>query len=174
MAAGALMRFRLAEPSVAALCEHLRARLPDAVAQVNAEVTDDLYVSEPAVLDYPLPLELQTAWPLVCVTRERGLFTDDTGWTTGAQWTLALWVFVQDPDPQGLARRLERTLAATTTAALGAQRSFNGQAGEAYGITPREVRYGPVLGDLPDGAGTPPHGLLSYAALTLDCLSDEQ
>lgn len=168
------MRFRLAEPTVLALAAHLRERLPEAVAQVNADVVDGLEITDPLVLDYPLPLELQTQWPLVCIARERGVFSDDTGWAATGTWTLALWVFIQDPDPEGLARRLERTLAAVASAALGSSRSFAGSSGEAYGITPAGVSYGPVLEDLPDGSGTPPNGFLSYATLTVTCLSDEQ
>lgn len=165
------MRFRLAEPIVAALAASIAAQLPDAVAQVNADVTDGYEITEPVVLDYPLPLELQNQWPLVCLARESGVFSDDSGWSATASWSIGLWVFVQDPDPQGLAKRLERTLAAVLTAAT-AQRSFT-QAGEAYGVTVRRVTPGPVLEGLPRDGGEPPDGYLSYAVALIDCLADE-
>lgn len=166
------MRFRLAEPIVTVLAQQIRDNIASACAQVNADVTDGYEILEPQVLDYPLPLELQQQWPLVCLAREGGMFRDDTGFSTGGDWRIGLWVFVSDPDPQGLVRRLERTTAAVLTAAL-TTRSFTTPLGSAYGITPRTVTPGPMLEGLPRDGGEPPDGFLSYMVATVECLSDE-
>lgn len=168
------MRFRLAEPSARALAQQIEDRIADAVQEVNTDVTDGYVIDVPAILDYPLPLELQRSWPLVCIAREGGTFTDDGGYAATGTWNLSVWVFVMDRDPQGLARRLERTMAAVLTAALGDSRSFATPDGAAYGMTPRSVVYGPVLEGLPSDGGEPPNGMLSYCAATIECLSDEQ
>lgn len=166
------MRFRLAEPSVAALAQRIDEQIEQAVQQVNTDVTDGIPIDVPAVVDYPVPLELQRAWPLVCIARESGAFTDDSGYAATGTWNLSLWVFVMDRDPRSLAVKLERTMAAVLTAALGEQRSFTTPA--AFGMTPRAVVYGPVLEGLPNDGGQPPDGLLSWISATIECMSDER
>lgn len=168
------MRFRLAEPSVTALAERMKQNIDEAVQLVNTDVIDGYTIDVPQILDYPLPLELQTAWPLVCIARESGAFTDDSGYAATGAWDLSAWVFIMDRDPQGLARRLERTMAAVLTAGLGAERSFTTPAGAAYGVSPKNIVYGPMLEGLPQDGGEPPHGLLSWIAATIGCTSDEQ
>lgn len=110
--------WQLSAPVVEALRARLDDSLPAAVDAVNATVEDGFTIDHPAqVLDY-VPPESAIQWPTVCVLERAAEFANDTGYSATGRYELMLVFFIQDHDPQGLARKLRRYEQAVVRAAL--------------------------------------------------------
>lgn len=165
----------LTDPTVRAMQARLQTDLPAAIALVNAQphvIADGNLIQPPAqVLPHVQALETQTAWPLVCIQRNRATLQDDTGWAATITGSLTLLAFLQHPDQRQLTDQLDRYLQALATCAM-QDRTLGGAGGAAWALTMGPIDYGPTMGQLP-GDSQVPNAFLSWAGLTISFRADQ-
>lgn len=162
------------EPAVTALRQRIEDDLPAAVAVVNGAVTDGITIAAPDaanVLDYMPAIGELVNFPTVAIEHGPGRFEDDTGHDATGVYDLAVVAFVQDADPQRLARIVRRTMTALMRCVL-AGRAFGTGDGAVWGLTLRATDFGPALSKR-ERSDEPPDTYMTWATVAIRCKIDE-
>lgn len=167
----------LNEPIVRALHERLLADLNDAIAQINAQVTDEILIDPHApeqILDFVPAIEsLGVGFPVVGIQDLPGRFENDIGSSLDGRFELGIVVFECDPEVRRLGWKLRRKLRAVASVALDDRRL-----GDAHSVVARGTLPGPTFERIPDptddgereGIGGR-NGPLTYASWSVFVLS---
>jgi hypothetical protein len=156
--------FELNAPLITALHDRLTADLADAIAAVNATVTDGITIDTPdpgtQILDFVPAIEnLACGFPAVGIQDLPGRFSNDIGSSVDGTYELAVIVFVADPELRRLGWKLRRTLQAVAQVAMDGRRL-----GDATGTMPRGTIPGPTFERIPDPTGAEESGPKTYAS----------
>lgn len=162
------------EPLITALRQRLVDDLPGHVTTVNGEVTDGTTIVSPDaanILDYLPSVGELVNFPTVAIEHGPGRFEDDTGHEATGVYDLVVVAFVQDADPQRLARVVRRTHRAVMRTVL-AGRAIGSGSGAAWGVTLNSFDFGPALTRRERG-DAPPDTYMTWVAMSIRCRIDE-
>lgn len=130
------------EETVDALLEKLRTRLPDKIAELNAEIPDEHTLVEPH--DYTFGMVPEMQFPHVAVAPEGTETTQDSGGRIHYNHVIAVTCWLEQIDPQALNRLLVRYQRALREVVLYKRHpNVVEGGGGGYGLQHREDEYGP-------------------------------
>lgn len=158
------------EPVIAAMQARLSADLPAEILVANDDADDGLVLDVPVhVLDYiPAVGELRD-FPTVGLLHGAGTFEDDSAVSATGVYSIGIVTFVQQAEPDLLARALRRYTRSILRVAL-KNRAIQGG---PWGMILQSVDYGPALADVPEGGG-PPTRYIAWSTVQIQCRQDEE
>lgn len=162
------------EPAVAALRTRIATDLGGHVTTINAAVTDGYTITTPDaqnILDYMPSVGELVAFPTVGIEHGPGRFQDDTGYSATGVYDLIVVTFVQHAEPQGLARLVRRHQLAMLRTVM-ADRNLGSGTGIPWGVTLRNMDFGPALTRRDRGDG-PPDTYMTWSAIAVQVKLDE-
>jgi hypothetical protein len=160
--------------AVSALHARILSDLGAQVATINAAVTDEYTILNPDpqnVLDYMPSVGELVSFPTVGIEHGPGRFEDDTGWSATGVYDLIVVTFVQHAEPQGLARLVRRHQLAMLRTIMAGRNLGSGQ-GIPWGVTLRNMDFGPALTRRDRGDG-PPDTYMTWSAIAVQVKLDE-
>lgn len=164
--------FNLNEPIVTALANQLSAQLPNAIAAVNADVTDGYTIVNPTYIHNHIPLLSTIAgagFPAIGVEDAGSQIVDDLVSSATGVHRLTIVAFVSNPHPQALAWQLRRYQQAVLLA-LQVDRTLGGV---AWTTRILGVQPGPWLQPAEQLSDMPENTFVSWVAIDIETLREE-